>query len=283
MATVITTTFELVGADGGPLRGDVRTAAAGEDRPAVVICHGFKGFKDWGFFPKLADRLAHAGLTAVSFNFSGSGIGPDGESFSEPERFGHATFSKDLEDIDIVCRELLAATLVDGVASPTKLGLLGHSRGAGMAIAYTAGHHDVAVLATWAGIGKVHRWPQDVLAQWRRDGKIDVPNARTGDILPLYTDILDDIEEHEDHKLNLLKAAAAVEIPWLIVHGDADETVPVSEARSLHDAAAGDQVKLHIVAGGSHTMGSRHPWAGSTPELESAMGETVSWLTKYLF
>ncbi len=242
MATVITTTFELVGADGGPLRGDVRTAAAGEDRPAVVICHGFKGFKDWGFFPKLADRLAHAGLTAVSFNFSGSGIGPDGESFSEPERFGHATFSKDLEDIDIVCRELLAGTLGDGVASPTKLGLLGHSRGAGMAIAYTAGNHDVAVLATWAGIGKVHRWPQDVLAQWRRDGKIDVPNARTGDILPLYTDVLDDIEEHEDHKLNLLKAAAAVEIPWLIVHGDADETVPVAEARSLHDAAAGDHV-----------------------------------------
>jgi len=82
MATVNTTQFELVGADGGPLRGDVRTQEKGADRPAVVICHGFKGFKDWGFFPHLAARIARAGMTAVSFNFSGSGVGPDGEKHS---------------------------------------------------------------------------------------------------------------------------------------------------------------------------------------------------------
>ena len=47
---------------------------------AIRQPHGFKGFKDWGFFPHLADRLARAGLVAVSFNFSGSGVGPDGET-----------------------------------------------------------------------------------------------------------------------------------------------------------------------------------------------------------
>ena len=81
MATPSKTSFRLTGADGGPLRGDIRTA--GGARPAVVICHCFKGFKDWGFFPPLADRLARAGFTAVSFNFSGAGVGEDGESFSE--------------------------------------------------------------------------------------------------------------------------------------------------------------------------------------------------------
>ena len=50
MATAMTTAVELTGADGGPVRGEVRTAAGGENRPAVVLCHGFKGFKDWGFF-----------------------------------------------------------------------------------------------------------------------------------------------------------------------------------------------------------------------------------------
>jgi dienelactone hydrolase len=283
MATVKTTTFELVGADGGPLRGDVRTQSGGEARPAAVICHGFKGFKDWGFFPKLADRLAHAGLTATSFNFTGSGIGPDGESFSEPERFGRATFSKDLEDIDTVCRALAAGALADGVAPPTKLGLFGHSRGGGMAVVHTANNHDVAALTTWAGIGHVRRWPEEVVAQWRREGRIDVPNARTGDILSLYTDVLDDIERHEDGSLDLLDAASRVRVPWLIMHGDEDETVSVAEARSLHEAATGDQVRLHVIPGGSHTMGSGHPWSGSTPELDLAMGETVAWFAKQLF
>ncbi len=148
MATVITTTFELRGADDGPLRGDVRAAEGGRGRPAVVICHGFKGFKDWGFFPHLADRLANAGFTAVSFNFSGSGVGPDGHSFSEPERFGHATFSNDLTDIQTVCDALLkgGGTLVEGLAVPTRLGLFGHSRGGGMAVIHTGGASRVEAL-----------------------------------------------------------------------------------------------------------------------------------------
>ena len=70
MATPRLAKVRLGAADGGPLRVDVRTGARpGEARPAVVICHGFKGFKDWGFFPKLSERLAVAGFTALSFNF----------------------------------------------------------------------------------------------------------------------------------------------------------------------------------------------------------------------
>ena len=76
MATVKNTSFELKGADGGPLRGTVWTVGDGKGRPAVVVCHGFKGFKDWGFFPHLAHRLANAGLTTVTFNFSGVVSGP---------------------------------------------------------------------------------------------------------------------------------------------------------------------------------------------------------------
>ena len=282
MATVITTTFELRGADGGPLRGDARAAEGGRGRPAVVICHGFKGFKDWGFFPHLADRLAKAGFTAVSFNFSGSGVGPDGQSFSEPERFGHATFSNDLTDIQTVCDALLGGTLVEGLAVPTKLGLFGHSRGGGMAVIHTGGASRVEALVTWAAIGRTHRWPEATIAEWRRDGKIDIVNARTGDVLPLYTDLLDDIDAHGSERLDLIAAAGSVGVPWLILHGEADETVPIAEAEALRDAAGGPDVVLRVVSGGTHTMGSKHPWAGLTPELKLAMGETVAWFSRYL-
>ena len=79
--TVARARFELVNRRGEPLRGDVWRAASSRRGSAIVICHGFKGFKDWGFFPHTARELAaRTGYPAVTFNFSGSGIGPDWES-----------------------------------------------------------------------------------------------------------------------------------------------------------------------------------------------------------
>lgn len=282
MATPRTTRFELTGADGGPLRGEVRTAEGGRDRPAVVICHGFKGFKDWGFFPHLAHRLARAGTTAVTFNFSSSGVGPDGESFSEPERFGHGTFSNDVADLATVCDRLLAGRLADGIAPATALGLFGHSRGGGTAILYTAGHDAVRALVTWAAVSTVMRWDAETVARWRATGKLEVVNVRTGDVLPLYRTVLDDMETHGHAALDIPGAAARIRIPWLIVHGDADESVSPQEGRELKRAATGERVELRLVRGGTHTLGARHPWAGSTPELDEAMAATVEWFGRYL-
>ena len=109
MATPARRPFSITGADGGPLRGDIRSA--GGPRPAVVICHGFKGFRDWGFFPVTADRLAHAGFAAVSFNFSGSGVGEPGDTFNEPVRFQHATYTNGLRDLAAVLAVLRSGAL----------------------------------------------------------------------------------------------------------------------------------------------------------------------------
>jgi pimeloyl-ACP methyl ester carboxylesterase len=282
MATVNTTLFRLEGADGGPLRGEVRTQQGGADRPAVVICHGFKGFKDWGFFPHLAARLARGGMTAVSFNFSGSGVGEDGESFSEPERFGHATYSNDLRDLETVVEALCGGTLSEGLARPTRLGMFGHSRGGAVAILYAAREQRVRALVTWAAVGHLLRFDEETVARWREEGKIDVVNMRTGDVLPLYLDMLRDIEEHGAGKLDLLGAAGTLRAPWLIVHGEADEAVSPSDARKLEAAARPGTAELEIIAGGTHTLGARHPWAGVTPELGTGMDQTAAWFSRHL-
>lgn len=282
MATVNKTRFELVGADGGPLRGDVRTQEKGADRPAVVICHGFKGFKDWGFFPHLAARIARAGMTAVSFNFSGSGVGPDGESFSEPERFGHATFSADLTDLKTVVEALHGGDLVEGLARPKPMGLFGHSRGGAAALMFAAREPRAQALVTWSAIGALARWDEETIRRWREEGKLDVVNMRTGQVLPLYTDVLDDIAEHASGKLNLLGAAGSIEVPWLIVHGEQDEAVSPGDAKKLHSAVRGGTAELEMIAGGTHTLGARHPWAGYTPELEKGMDLTVAWFSRHL-
>src|SRR3954468_14441695 len=97
MATPALTKHSLPGVLGQILI-DVRSGGRKTSRPAVVVLHGFKGFKDWGMFPHLAERLARAGFTAISFNVSGSGVDDAGE-FSLPHRFGHNTYSAELEDL----------------------------------------------------------------------------------------------------------------------------------------------------------------------------------------
>jgi uncharacterized protein len=279
MATVKTTSFELAGADGGPLRGDVRTADVGSGRPAVVISHGFKGFKDWGMFPHLASRLAHAGVTAVSFNFSGSGVGKDGQSFTEPERFAHDTYSRQLDDLSGVLQALREARLVPGLRTPSRIGLLGHSRGGGVAVLTAARDTDIAALVTWASISRAMRWNADVVKAWRSEGAMEVVNARTGDVLSISTDMLEDIERNAA-RLDVASAAARIRAPWLIIHGTDDESVPVEEARVL--AKANGRAVLKIVERAGHTFGARHPWQGSTPELDQVMDATVGWFTERL-
>ena len=63
MATPTLTRHELAGTL-GPIYVDVRAGGRATPRPAVVVLHGFKGFKDWGFFPPFAERIARAGMTA---------------------------------------------------------------------------------------------------------------------------------------------------------------------------------------------------------------------------
>src|ERR671920_1591231 len=154
MATSTLTKHSLTGTL-GPLLIDVRAAGRKVARPAVVVVHGFKGFKDWGMFPHLAERLALAGFSAVSFNLSGSGVDDAGE-FTLPDRFGHNTFSAELQDLNRVLDALVMGEL--GTAPPTSVGLVGHSRGGGVAVLQAARDRRVRALVTWAAISRVERW-----------------------------------------------------------------------------------------------------------------------------
>ena len=268
----------LRGCDGGPLRVDVRSGARpGDARPAVVICHGFKGFKDWGFFPRAAERLALAGFTTISFNFAGSGVGDDGESFDELERWRRQTVSGDLTDL---------ATVVDHAAllGAPWIGLLGHSRGGATALVHAARDGRVKALVTWAAVCRYLRWPEDDVERWRREGAIDVVNSRTGQVLPIGRDLLDDMEANAGGTQDVLGAAARLRAPWLIVHGTADETVDPREARRLHEAsvAAGGRSELMPVEGTGHTFGTRHPWAGGTAEFDRVLSRTVEFFSAAL-
>ena len=278
MATATLTRHELPGVL-GPLLIDVRSGGRTSPRPAVVVVHGFKGFKDWGMFPPAAERLAQAGLTVVTFNLSGSGVDAEGE-FTLADRFGRNRYSIELADVARVIDALERGEL--GTAAPSSLGLLGHSRGGGDAVLHAAEDPRVRALATWAAVSRVDRWTPEAHASWRERGVLDVVNARTGQVLPLYTDVLDDVEQQGQGTLDIAAAAGRLAAPWLIVHGRDDESVPFAEAERLRAASGAAVTELLAIDGTGHTFGTVHPWAGMPAEFDRVLRATTTWFARHL-
>jgi pimeloyl-ACP methyl ester carboxylesterase len=274
--TVARTPFRLEPRPGDVIRGDLWTPPEGERAgSAIAVCHGFKGFKDWGFFPYLSAALAErTGLPTVSFNFSGSGVGDDLQTFGELERFGHNTFSLEVSDLDAVLTGLASGVLGDVKLAPVRrFGLLGHSRGGAAVILTSAARDDVFALATWASISSVEMYERAYADRLEREGVVIIPNARTGQDMPLYRDVLDDIRANRA-ALDVAAAASRLRAPYLIVHGTEDESVPPDSARVLGEAA-GDRGRIVWIEGGSHTMNSAHPFPGPNPALDEAVRVTA--------
>ncbi|HEX6160873.1 MAG TPA: alpha/beta hydrolase, partial [Thermoanaerobaculia bacterium] len=91
------TAFEIPSDEGLPIRGNL--AVPERPRALVVIVHGFKGFKDWGFFPFLAEHLTQHRLATCRFNMSRSGVGESLDSFDRLDLFEHDTYSTQIADL----------------------------------------------------------------------------------------------------------------------------------------------------------------------------------------
>jgi pimeloyl-ACP methyl ester carboxylesterase len=281
MATPTLSSHRLAGSLGEILI-DVRSGGRDSARPAIVVVHGWKGFKDWGMFPPLAERLARAGFATVTFNLSGSGVDDRGE-LVWPERFERDTFTAELTDVATVIDGLLRGEL--GVAPPSSVGLVGHSRGGGVSVLQSARDPRIRALVTWAAVSSVERWSPHAVAEWRAAGSMEVVNARTGQRLQLTTDILDDVERNASGSLDILGAAAKVAVPWLIVHGVEDETVSHLEAEALRAASPLSTTRLLAVEGTGHTFGAGHPWnpkVHDTPALHRVFDMTLAWFAAHL-
>ncbi len=256
------TDWSIPGYDNQPILGNTHLpdsgAGGGPDNAigVMLIAHGFKGYKDYGFFPHLAQAAAMAGLIAHRFNFSHSGMTNHIDTFKNPELFEQDTWRKQSADLKTVIEAVRSSTIA-GKGKP--LTLFGHSRG-GVTTLLAAGESGVGDqlvgVVTAAAPSACSRLDPDTIDMLKRAGKIASPSSRTGQTLYVGRIWQDQIDEDPTWH-DPCRAIAEIKCPVMLIHGTDDTTVPLSEAEELHQA----RPDAHYLAipGAGHTFNAPNP------------------------
>ncbi|HLP50419.1 MAG TPA: alpha/beta hydrolase [Chitinophagales bacterium] len=268
---------------GRPFLVDVYYKKDGQPKPVVIFSHGFKGFKDWGPFDMVADKFAEAGFIYVKFNFSHNGTTVDHPmDFADLEAFGNDNLSIEMDDlggvIDWVCSPEFVA--VENKVPSQSVYLMGHSRGGGISILKAQEDNRVKKLCTWASVNEFSKyWTQEELEKIKRDGVVFVGNARTKQQMPIKWQM------YENYFANLPRlfvpdAVKALTIPFLIIHGTDDETIPYAAALEMHQWNR--KAELFLLEHSNHNFGGKHPYTDGklTEDLEDAVNETIQFFKK---
>ncbi|MBW3670708.1 MAG: alpha/beta fold hydrolase [Acidobacteria bacterium] len=264
--------FEIVSEEGLPIRGVLEIPH--DPKRLAIVVHGFKGFKEWGFFPWLCERLSESGIVACRFDMSRNGIGEDPETFERLDLFADDTYSIQLSDLEKVAEHLGSTEDL----SKLPVFLIGHSRGGAIALLASRRLRSLAGIVTWNAIASTDRWDDETKRQWRGRGHLDIENSRTGQIMRMSTAVLDDLEQNRE-SLDVIAAVESMSPPLLVVQGGSDETVSSADADAI--AAAHHCASKMVISRASHTFNAIHPLVNVPPELDLAAHVTARFITSY--
>lgn len=217
-------------------------APPGAPPPAVVVIgHGVTSHWDRPWQTELARALATAGLPSLLVSFAGNGLS-DG-------RFEDVTPTKEAADLGSVL-DTLHAWGVQRVA------YAGHSMGGAVGVLRASVDARLGALVSLAGMFHVQAFMQRTFGHLvPGEGlMLDKPGCVWNMTLAADAARLGSLQ----------RQASQVNIPWLLVHGDADELVPLQDSLDAR-AAAGDRPELIVLPGVDHRF------TGAIPAMSSAV------------
>jgi len=267
---------------GDDLITDFRFPESGKEKlPLVILCHGFKGFKDWGCFPYMMDRIAEEGNFAVSFNFSYNGTGEndfDQSDFTRLELFAQNTFSRELDDLGSII-DYLFENKDKYNYDTANVTLTGHSRGGGIAILKTAEDKRISKLVVLSSVCNFDRYSDTLKKKWKEVGYFEVINSRTNQMMRLNYTLIEDLIKNKE-RLDIQKAISEITVPVMIIHGAQDITVDYSNAEDLYSRSDKEKTKLFLIENTGHTFGAVQPFEGTTKALEEVLTLIEDFLSK---
>ncbi len=274
--------WKIAGAEGEAVIGNCHMpeeSALG----VVLIAHGFKGYKDYGMFPRIARACAEAGFIAHRFNFSHSGMTNNIATFERPDLFEQDTWNKEVFDLRMVI-EAIGQGQFAGQGLPYVI--FGHSRG-GVAALLTAGRYaedwtfrQPMGVITAASPSRCNSFTREESEELLAKGSIESPSSRTGQKLRVGKAFLQEQLDYP-HAHDLLAIASRIRCAALYIHGSADPTVDSSAAEEIR-RATGERSNSLIIDGADHVFNTPNPMpedAEPSPQL-AQMLDSMTHFTK---
>lgn len=203
-------------------------------QPVVILCHGFSTSKDGRTYTGLEEILNRKGISTFRFDFFGHG--------ESGGRFEDITTSEAVDDV------LNAIDYIQNTGF-TRIGLFGSSFG-GMASILAASRSDLPLLLALKSPVTDYRnmaltqLSDAEVEEWREKSFIEIETINDEKRRLNYS-------FYEDaKKTHAYDAALKIKIPVLIVHGEADETVPVEQSRKA--ARLMPDCRLETIPGCDH-------------------------------
>tara|TARA_B100000780_G_scaffold102496_1_gene71670 strand:- start:2637 stop:3488 length:852 start_codon:yes stop_codon:yes gene_type:complete len=249
--------------------------------PLVIFCHGYKGYKDWGCWNLVAKEFASNNFFFIKFNFSHNG-GTVNKPIDFPDlnAFGNNNFTHELNDIERVISFVTANKDLSENVDLNNIFLIGHSRGAGICAIKASENKRIKGLITWAGVSdfkiRFNEGSKE-FNEWKENGVKYVENKRTKQQMPHFFQFYLDFKKNEE-RFNIKQAVQKLKIPFLVIHGDNDNSVLPFEGDDLH--SWGKNSKFFSLKNGNHTFSSKHPWEEKKlpKELKAATEASISFI-----
>lgn len=272
---------------GDRLNADLRFNETEKKLPLVIFCHGFKGFKDWGCFPYMMEKISLENFFTVSFNFSYNGAGSvvkDQTNFTRLDLFAKNTFTRELDDLGSVI-DFLFKNKSKYNYDTKNVTLIGHSRGGGISILKAAEDKRITKLIVLSSVNNFNRYSDALKKKWKETGYFEVMNSRTNQMMRMNYSLIKDLEKNIK-RLNIQKAITKIKAPVLLIHGLQDLTVDYSNSEDLYARRieTGNDFKklteIMLINNTGHTFGAVHPYEGTTKALEEVITLILDFLKK---
>ncbi|MFC5649316.1 alpha/beta hydrolase family protein [Paenibacillus solisilvae] len=240
------------------ISGEVKTIEDGIAKPVLIVSHGFRGHRLWGFWPDVTTRFAEQGFYTISYDFSR--VSARKEELGEQAVAEASTVSTELLDLESLISELFQGALpLSKEADTVRLALLGHSRAGGSSIIFASEHEQVKAVAVWNGGGTPSLPPRD----------------SSNPPLSLQEQALVKDVEVNAERFNITDKFAQLQIPVLLVQGAKDNERLLAQNQFLQEAAPHQH--FVSIAGGDHFFGAADPYEGSTRQLDEAVEDTIQF------
>ena len=228
-------------------------------KPIVIFSHGFKGFKDWGPFNKMAEKFAKKNFFFIKFNFSYNGTSIENPNdFVDLDAFGNNNFSIELDDLNLVINWINDNSKFSNEIDTNNINLLGHSRGGAISILKSNEDSRINKVISWASPSNfINRMDESKLDTWKKSGVAYIFNSRTNQNMPLFYQFYEDCITNKK-RIDIENACRNLTVPHLAIHGTEDPTVDIKDVNDIKNW--NPKTIVHKIKDANHVFGVSHPF-----------------------